>query len=611
MKDKRNKSDELRTRAEAVLAEMPTKDSSTAHGDMLKVLHELHVHQIELEIQNEELQSTHKALEKSQVEYMRLYHDAPIGYVVLDQAGITRKVNKSFAAMLEHKQERVSGTPFAEFLIEEDRPIFRARLKAFYKNPAEKQIDLRLQRSGKPMYVSIQAMVNDENYPSSTSGENELLVTVTDISTRKEMENDLRNSQRALSLFNDIATIFLTSDNDNIFHDVLDLLLSTFESDLGYVGYINTDGDLVCPTMTRNIWDKCQISDKDTVFPRENWGGLWGKSLLERRSLLANDNLQAPMGHITLENAMAVPIHNHGKLIGQFVLANKKGGYNSRDLNLLESAAKQTAPILQSLLDRIEQQKLEKKLERVNRELHKVEGLNRMAGAIAHSYNNLLTIVLGNLEIANENVPEDKHYLRSNLESAIKAARQGGNIGSMLLMYLGQGYKNVATTNLSRQVKNFLARFTKEKKTRFTTTLDLPEKVPDISVDPEHVDKLLENLVNNSIEAQETNPATVSIRVEVVSPENITTRNRFPMGWQPFEEKYLCLAVADTGSGIEPENIEKLFDPFYSEKFTGRGMGLAVVQGIVQLYNGAITVESKKNTGSTFRIYLPVGNNRK
>ena len=188
----------------------------------------------------------------------------------------------------------------------------------------------------------------------------------------------------------------------------------------------------------------------------------------------------------------------------------------------------------------------------------------------------------------------------------MQAARQGGNIGAMLLMYLGQGYKNLASINLSHQVKNFLARFNKEKKTRFTVALDLPNEPPDIMIDPEHVDKLLENLVNNGIEAQQDNPASVSIQVEVVSSENIATSNRFPMGWQPFEKEYLCLAVGDSGSGIESENIEKLFDPFYSEKFTGRGMGLAVVQGIVQLYNGVITVESRTDQGSTFRIYLPI-----
>lgn len=604
----KSKSDALRTKAESLLAKTPDRELASTRGDMLDILHELHVHQIELEIQNEALQTAHKTVEKSQAEYMRLYHDAPIGYVVLDHAGIIKKVNKSFAAMLDNSLERVSGIPFAEFLVEEDQPIFRARLKAFYKNPVEKQIDLRLQSKGKPIHISIQAIVNEDEFINSSGGLNELLVTVTNITARKEMEDELRNSQRALSIYNEIATIFLTSKNEHVFHDVLDLLLKAFESTLGYVGYVNNEGDLVCPTMTRNIWDRCQIPDKDIVFAKENWGGMWGTSLLEKRSILANEKLKAPLGHVTLENAIAVPIHNHGRLIGQFVLANKNGGYDNADLSLLESAAKQTAPIMQSLLDRMEQQRLAERLERVNRELHKIDGLNRMAGAIAHSYNNLLTIVLGNLEIAVDDVHEKHHRLRGNLESAIEAARQGGKIGTMLLMYLGQGYKNVADIDLSRQIKNFLARFSKEKKTRFTATLDLIDQPPHISVDPEHIDKILENIINNGIEAQLDNPANIVIQLKLTSQTKIGARNRFPIGWQPFEKEYLSIAVSDNGCGIEPQNMEKLFDPFYSEKFTGRGMGLAVVQGIVQLYHGAITVDSTVGMGSTFRIYLPVVN---
>ena len=77
-------------------------------------------------------------------------------------------------------------------------------------------------------------------------------------------------------------------------NDVLDLLLVTFDCRFGYVGYINPDGDLVCPTMTRGIWEQCSIPDKDYVFKREEWGGLWGRSLVEKRSRIANELLNAP-----------------------------------------------------------------------------------------------------------------------------------------------------------------------------------------------------------------------------------------------------------------------------------------------------------------------------
>ena len=716
------KSDRLREKAEELLHNLPSTESLRAHDDLLQVVHELHVHQIELELQNDELLQAHKALEKSREDYMRLYHDAPVGYVVLDQSGITRKVNKTFAEMLSGDPATMSGTPFADFLVPEDRPIFRARLKAFYKNPFNKQIDVRLSSNDTPFYVSLRAIVDDEREHSEST--NELLVTVTDINERqryqaaleekrreleeilssisdgfialdkdlkiqyfnnaaekmigaqrqevigrqlfdafpeakgsefeiqycralesqevlhfethfnvppfddwyevaaypfsdglsvffkviterKEMEEKLHESKRALALYYDIATIFLTAEHDDIFHEVLNLLLQTFNSDLGYFGYLNSEGDLVCPTLTRQVWDQCQVPDKKIIFPKKSWGGLWGQSLIERRSLIANNALNAPTGHLTMENAMAIPLINHDSVIGQFVLANKKGGYSFEDLELAEKAATQTAPILQSLLDKMEKQKLKNKLDKVNRELHKVESLNRMAGAIAHNYNNLLTIVMGGIEMALEEMPEQNHRARNSLNYALQASSKGGEIGKMLLMYLGQSKGNEVITDLLQLTKEILHKYTKDVSSAVDIDFNPPEQSPVICVDPKHIEKILNNLLTNAIEAQTPENPSVTLNICSASPKSILANKCFPMEWRPLDENYVCLEVSDHGCGIDEKNIEKLFDPYYSEKFTGRGMGLAIVHGIVQIYNGVISVESKIGSGSTFRIYLP------
>ena len=79
-----------------------------------------------------------------------------------------------------------------------------------------------------------------------------------------------------------------------------------------------------------------------------------------------------------------------------------------------------------------------------------------------------------------------------------------------------------------------------------------------------------------------------------------------PIDWQPRDTAYACLKVSDTGCGIPEKDFEKIFDPFFSTKFTGRGLGLPVVLGIIRAHHGAVTVESKLNQGSIFRVFFPV-----
>jgi PAS domain S-box-containing protein len=169
---------------------------------------------------------------------------------------------------------------------------------------------------------------------------------------KKEADGQLLRQQKAIFLNNRIANVFLTTSGNDIFVNTLDVILETLESPYGYFGFINEEGDLTCPSMTRHIWNKCNVPDKSIIFPKETWGGLWKESLQKKETVISNAGLQLPEGHTQLTCAMAVPIIHHGELIGQFVVANKEGGYDQHEKFLLESAASQTAPILKSLLEK-------------------------------------------------------------------------------------------------------------------------------------------------------------------------------------------------------------------------------------------------------------------
>jgi two-component system, cell cycle sensor histidine kinase and response regulator CckA len=132
----------------------------------------------------------------------------------------------------------------------------------------------------------------------------------------------------------------------------------------------------------------------------------------------------------------------------------------------------------------------------------------------------------------------------------------------------------------------------------------LPSLGPGISANANEIRQILTNLVTNAWEAGGDAKGAVHLTVKTVSPAEIPVARRFPLDWRPRDDAYACLEVVDRGSGIAEKDIERIFDPFFSSKSSGRGLGLPVVLGIVKAHGGAITVESEPGRGSAFRVFL-------
>ena len=184
-----------------------------------------------------------------------------------------------------------------------------------------------------------------------------------------------------------ITEIMLITPEERMYADVLDLLLREFDSEFGYFGYINSAGDLVCPSMTRHIFPACQVPGKDVVFPRAIWGGLWGQILLERRALIKNAVHKVPLGHLPIARSFGAPILYRSTLIGQFHFANRATDYREADLALLVQTCEFIAPVLDARVRHDEQQRaraqLQRDLESANDKLlTKVSELERLNEAL-------------------------------------------------------------------------------------------------------------------------------------------------------------------------------------------------------------------------------------
>ena len=259
----------------------------------------------------------------------------------------------------------------------------------------------------------------------------------------------------------------------------------------------------------------------------------------------------------------------------------------------------------QDITDRKQAEEEKAKLEAQTRQLQKAESLGRMAGAIAHTFNNQLGVVIGNLELAIDDLKQGEVPVIS-LNAAMQAAEAAAAVSGLMLTYLGQTSGKHEPLDLSDACLRSLPILWAIMPGKVVIETDLPSPGPVISANASQIQQVLTNLITNAWEAVGEDGGSIHLGVKTVSPSEITAPHFYPLDWQLQNNTYACLEVADRGCGIADEDIDKLFDPFFSSKFTGRGMGLPVVMGILRAHSGAITMKSEPGRGSAFRVFFPV-----
>ena len=261
--------------------------------------------------------------------------------------------------------------------------------------------------------------------------------------------------------------------------------------------------------------------------------------------------------------------------------------------------------MIQDITDRKRAEADKEKLEAQNRQLQKAESLSRVAGAIAHHFNNQLTVVIGNLELAIDGLPRGKDAA-GMLTAAMHAAGKAAEMSGMMLTYLGQMLGKREPLDLSEACRRELPILRSAMPGKIVLETYLPSPGPVISANVNQIRQVLTNLITNAWEAVGEGRGSVHLRVKTVSATEIPAVHHDHLDWQPQDTFYACLEVTDTGSGIANENIGNIFDPFFSTKFIGRGMGLSVVMGIVRAHDGVISVASEPGRGSAFCVFFPV-----
>ncbi len=246
-----------------------------------------------------------------------------------------------------------------------------------------------------------------------------------------------------------------------------------------------------------------------------------------------------------------------------------------------------------------ERRRLEQQLQQGQR----LESLGRLAGGIAHDFNNILMAILGHAELAQAELPPGSPA-REDLQEIANASHRAAELCRQMMAYSGRGHIQAETVDLVELIGNIVHLLSSVISKKVLLNLNLEKNLPPILGDPSQIDQVLMNLVLNASEAIGERSGVITISAGAMDCTREYLRSTYldedlPAGL------YVTLEVSDTGVGMSRETLAHLFEPFFSTKAGGRGLGLAAVLGIVRAHKGAIKVYSELGKGTTFKVLFP------
>jgi PAS domain S-box-containing protein len=514
-----------------------------------------------------------EALNASEVRYRRLFEAAKDGILILDaDMGTILDVNPFLIEMLGFSNHQFLGKRIWDLGLFGDIVDSQARFEELRRKEYVRYENLPLERAdGRRLDVEFVSNVY------KVGGQRVIQCNIRDITDRKRADE-------ALAVQKKIGDIFLTWPGDEMYFEVLRVVLDVMKSPYGVFGYLDEEGALVVPSMTPHVWDKCEVPDKSIVFPRETWGdSSWPRAVKELRPNFSNEvSTKTPEGHARLTRHISLPILFKGAAIGLFQVANKETPYTEDDIRQLEAIAAYVAPVLSA---RLQRQRQEAEL------LAKNDELIRFTYTVSHDLKSPLVTIrtfLGYLE-QDARLPDpaaiekDLGYMRNAadkmsqlLDELLELSRIGRRINPSVEVTL----QEVVQEGLDLVAGRISGRGVEVKVTQEPVRL---------WGDRVRLVEIFQNLIDNAVKfmGDERNP-----RIEIGAER---------------EGDETVLFVRDNGMGIDLRHQPKLFNLFekLDAESEGSGIGLALVRRIVEVHGGKIWVESPgPGQGTTFRFTL-------
>jgi PAS domain S-box-containing protein len=303
------------------------------------------------------LQQAQQELQAERAFSRALIDSLPVMFILIDKEGRLLRWNKRFEQVLHYSAAELTSVTAFDTVAEEGRELMRGKVREATETGSSEAETSLLTKDGVriPYYLtSALLLVAGQPYVAGVG---------IDISAQKAAEQALRGFEERIALKNRLADICLTVPDDQMYGEVLNAVLEVMHSSQGLFGYIDEDGALMVPSLTRDVWEKCAVANKSLRFLPEVWGGIWGRSLLEKKAFCQNQPGKVPEGHVAIARCLSMPIVHNGELIGLLLVANKKADYDESDLEQLQRIVDFLAPVLHARLQRDAQEGARKRAE--------------------------------------------------------------------------------------------------------------------------------------------------------------------------------------------------------------------------------------------------------
>ena len=552
---------EPRQQAEATArqdpAQSPESLAALAPAEMPQTLHELRVHQVELESQNEELRRAQAALDVSRARYFDLYDLAPVSYVTLSEHGLILEANLTAATLLGVPRGALVKQPFTRFIHKEDVNRYYLRHEQIFATGEPQAFELRLLPGGTPHF----ALRTPHSAPGTRhsiwahlvataaqddQGASVCRMVLTDLTLRKQAELELENTARQWQ--------------------------TTFDATNDAVWVLDPDHRILRSNKTA-----------EKFFHRP------GSELLGQHCWTIVHGTAAPPPDCPAERA-----RNSGC---RETLELRQGGRVLQvTVDPIRDAAGNYAGAVHSVSDITEKKQMEATVLRMQR----MEGIGSLAGGIAHDLNHILAPVLMAAPLLRKDIDEPE---RNKIIGIVEAsAQRGADIIKQLLTF-ARGQPGTRAPIPARLLLNEMGRLIRETFPRnLALHINSPKDLWPVLGDTTQFQQALMNLCVNARDAMPEG-GTLTL-----GTSNVTVDQGFAAtALEARPGAYVCVTVADTGTGIAPENLPRIFDPFFTTKALGQGtgLGLATLLGIVRGHQGFIRVATQPGNGTTFDLYFP------